>query len=338
MNEALYRQLINLAVIGCGAITEINHIRALRKVPFLRIASLCDVDIKRAEYIKRRHGLYSAETVTDYREILRNRNINAVLIATPPPLHSKMVIESARANKHVFCEKPLAMTSEEAYDVAANIHKGIKFMIGFNRRFVPVYAKVKEMISEGLIGSILCVKILDQGNIRSWPSVSKFHYSSEEGGGVLFEIGCHFIDLARWLVGEVAAVSAKIFSKKFRNVDDTAKVDLTFKSGCKAEIFVSFSASSLRSEMNVRGQKGEIGVRSGDLFLSIKDKCIFKRGPLVLGLNRSSEDSYQREFLHFGRSILEGLEPSPNIVDAIENMKIISAANESSRLGKEIYL
>ena len=329
---------IKIGIIGCGAVADLLHLPALRKVPIFKVVSLCDVDTDRAEYLKKKFCLEDAEIYDDFSELINHSDTAAVLVLTPPRFHAKICLEAATSGKHLFCEKPFAMSLIEANKVREVVEEtNVKFMIGFSYRFRSENLKLKELLCQGFLGRIRHAETYFLTNIRLWPSVSKFQYMKQEGGGALFEMGCHHIDLLSWYLGGVKGVRATVESKILRSVDDEAEVKLEFENGVTGEAHVSWAPSVPRYEIGVTGDEGEMRIKEEDFYVYLKNKFVFRQGPLKLVLDRS-KSSYQRELLHFGNCIRKDVQPNPGISEAVENTKIITAAYESSRLGKKINI
>jgi myo-inositol 2-dehydrogenase/D-chiro-inositol 1-dehydrogenase len=135
---------IKVGVIGAGRIGKLHLENLSVRIPSSEVVALADIFIEGAREIAGRYGI---KTVTaDYREILANKEIEAVVICSPTDTHAQYTIESAEAGKHIFCEKPLDLSLEKIRKVLNVIDRtGVKLMIGFNRRFDPNYAKVHQM-------------------------------------------------------------------------------------------------------------------------------------------------------------------------------------------------
>lgn len=327
---------VKIGIIGCGAVADLHHLPALKKVPILKVVSLCDINMGRAEYLKRKYHLDHVKISNDFDEIVNCSDTEAILVLTPPRFHAKICLEMAASGKHIFCEKPFTLSLVEANNVRGVIKDAnVKFMIGFCYRFMSENLKLKELLRQGYIGKIRHAETYLLTDIRGWPSISKFQYKKKEGGGALFETGCHQIDLLRWCMGKVKRVRATVESRVLKSVDDKAEVTLEFQNGTTAEAHVCWVSSIYKRELAITGEKGKITIKDKDLFIYLQNKFIFGQGPLKLFL-RKSKSNYQRELLYFGNCIRNDVQPNPGINDAVENMEIITAAYESSRLGKSI--
>jgi predicted dehydrogenase len=149
------------------------------------------------------------EYSTDWREVVRRPDIDVVDIATPPNTHAEIAIEAARAGKHIFCEKPLTNTVEEAERALAAVRQaGVKHMVGFNYRRVPALALAKRLIDSGRLGKIFhwrAVYLQDWIMDPLFPRIWKLNRAIA-GSGAHNELNSHLIDLALWLVGPITSV------------------------------------------------------------------------------------------------------------------------------------
>jgi len=127
------------------------------------------------------------------------------------------------------------------------------------------------------LGKIISVETYFLGDIHSWPSISKFHFNKQEGGGALFEMGCHHIDLLSYCMGNVKSVKATIESSALETIDDKAEVNLEFQNGAIAKSHVSWVSSIPKYELSITGEKGEITIKDEDFYLYLKDKLVFGR-------------------------------------------------------------
>ncbi|MDO5083583.1 MAG: Gfo/Idh/MocA family oxidoreductase [Arachnia propionica] len=176
-------------------------------IPVRRIVAEADAEL--AATAARRFGF--ERSTADWREIVEDPDIHVVDIATPNNLHAEAAIAAARAGKHIICEKPLARTSEEAkamYDAVKDA--GIVHMVAFNYRRTPAVMLARKYIEEGAIGKILSFRgtyLQDWSADPDSPLSWRFQ-KSIAGSGTLGDIATHVIDMARYLVGEIASVNA----------------------------------------------------------------------------------------------------------------------------------
>src|SRR5881275_153953 len=183
---------------------------------------------------------YGYEYATaDWRELVADDRIGLFDNVGPNSLHAEPTIAAAEAGKHVVCEKPLGRDARESYDIWRRVAAtGVKHLCAFNYRFVPAVRLAREMIDAGELGEIRHFRgrylqdWADDASLDTW----RFH-ADEAGSGALGDLGAHVVDLSRFLMGEIAAVSG--FTKTFlegRQVDDAVEAAVEFASGAVGTI------------------------------------------------------------------------------------------------------
>lgn len=180
-------------------------------VPAPTMQVLCGRNLDAAGAAARQYGW--AETATDWRLVLERDDIDIIDICTPNFNHAEIAIAAARAGKHILCEKPLAMNLDEAKAMLAAVEEaGVVAMVCHNYRFAPAVAFARQLIAEGRLGQIYHVRaqyLQDWIMDPNFPAVWRLQRSTT-GSGALGDIGSHILDLARYLVGEISAISATL--------------------------------------------------------------------------------------------------------------------------------
>ena len=194
---------IKVGVIGAGRIGKLHLENLAVRIPSAEVVAVADVFVEAAKELGDRFGVITVSQ--DYREILSNNDIDAVIICSPTDTHAQYTIEAAEAGKHIFCEKPLDLSLEKIQTVLDVVEKtGVQLMIGFNRRWDPNYARVKQVVSDGKIGEPHILKITSRD-----PSPPPPEYIAVSGG-MFLDMTIHDFDMARFAVGsEVTEVYAK---------------------------------------------------------------------------------------------------------------------------------
>lgn len=210
---------VKIAIIGCGSIANNAHIPAYMKNEKAEIIYFCDIIPERAEAAVEKYGCGKA--VTDYHEILKDPDIDAVSVCTPNNLHAQISIDFMRAGKHVLCEKPAARTYSEALEMQKVQHEtGKTLNIGVVNRFNDRVNLIKQMIDEGRLGDIYHVYV----SFRSYRSIpglgGAFTTKAIAGGGALIDWGVHFLDIVMYCCGDPKplTVSGETFCKLGRDI------------------------------------------------------------------------------------------------------------------------
>src|SRR5687767_12900343 len=169
---------LRFGVIGAGRIGKIHAENLATRIPGVQVAAIADVDLKAAQDLAAYNHVPLA--VEDYHAILSDPTIDAVAICSSTDTHAKIVIEAARAGKHIFCEKPIDLSLERIDAALEAVEKaGVKLQIGFNRRFDPNFRKVRTMVAEGKIGTPQIIRITSRDPAP--PPLSYIKVSGEIG-------------------------------------------------------------------------------------------------------------------------------------------------------------
>ncbi|HEV2828056.1 MAG TPA: Gfo/Idh/MocA family oxidoreductase [Pyrinomonadaceae bacterium] len=249
-------------LIGCGDIARRRVAPALRDAECSELIAVSRARSELAASFARDFG--AKRWYADWRDLLKDDEIDAVYIATPVHLHAEQAIAAAEAGKHVLCEKPMAMNvgeCERMIDAARS--QGIKLSVAYYRHFYPVVERIKEIIKSGEIG----VPVLAQleafgsfnpvaGDPRSW-----FLKKQLAGGGPMFDFGCHRIEVLLNIFGPISKVKALIANTVFdREVEDTAAALFRFTRGVCAVLSVSHAIAEAKDTINIFGSLGSLHV------------------------------------------------------------------------------
>lgn len=221
------------------------------------------------------------KTYDDFRDLVKDPEVNVVDLCTPPYVHHEESIASFDAGKHVICEKPLARTGKEAKEMLRSAEKaGVKHMTGFNYRFIPAVSYARKLIQEGFVGQLLHfrgaylnVEVGDLGYINPEFPLD-WHFKRETAGyGALSDLGSHIIDLARFLMGEISAVAGATATfvkerplpdapntKGRVEVDDSMVAAVKFANGALGTIEASWMAPGRKDflRFEILGSEGSL--------------------------------------------------------------------------------
>ncbi len=221
--------MLNIGFIGCGGIAR-HHATRLAQVGGARIVACADASSAAAKSFAADFGHKGAEVFTDHRLMLRLDAVDAVWVCTPTFLHAAAVIDAAKAGKHVFCEKPMAMKAGDAKRMVAACDKaGVRLTIGFVRRFCPQWGKMKQIVQAGTLGAPVIWRFAAGGR-----PANPWFRDENKGGGPLLDGAIHNYDFALQMLGPAASVQAS--STQFDKTSvgsDTASVIITFVSGAQ---------------------------------------------------------------------------------------------------------
>ncbi len=191
---------IRVGIIGCGGIAGSKHMPSLKKVKDCEMVAFCDIIEERAQKAAKKFGTPDAKYYTDYKELLKDESIDVVHVCTPNRSHSFITVDALEAGKHVMCEKPMAINTEEAKKMLdAAKRTGKKLSVGYQSRFRDDAVYMKKEAEAGTFGDIYYAKATALRR-RAVPTWGVFLNEYEQGGGPLIDIGTHALDLTLWMM------------------------------------------------------------------------------------------------------------------------------------------
>lgn len=252
---------VKWGLVGCGDIARRRVAPALRE----GACELVAVSRKRtdlAEEFAREFGARS--WYADWRELVRDEEIDAVYVATPVHLHAEQTIAAAESGKHVLCEKPMALNAAECDRmIAACRANNVKLGVAYYRHFYPVVRRVKEIIDSGEVG----VPIVAQANAFEWfdpePSHARVWLLRKElsGGGPMFDFGCHRIEVMLDVLGRISDVKSTLANTLFdREVEDVAVAMFQFERGTCGTLTIAHAAREPQDTFDLFCSRGSIHI------------------------------------------------------------------------------
>ena len=209
-----------IAVIGCGRIAQNAHFPALAKVEGLRVKYACDLLIEKAEAMKEKYEMVE-NAITDYQIALADPEVEAVFVLTPNFAHYTVTMDALRADKHVFCEKPVTVNYALSKEMADEANKRGKILnIGVCNRYHKSVEMLREMNERGEFGNIYHVYCSFRAH-RSIPGLGgAFTTKAESGGGVLIDWGIHYFDLILYILGspELKTLTANAYNEMAKDI------------------------------------------------------------------------------------------------------------------------
>ena len=228
-------QKLNIGVIGTGRIGRLHTEHLAYRIPEAEVVAVADLFPEAAETCAADFQVPAA--AGDYREILENREIEAVVICSSTDTHSQMIEEAARAGKHIFCEKPIDFDLARIDAALGAVEAaGVKLQIGFNRRFDPNFKRVRDLVAEGKIGTPHILRITSRD-----PEPPPIEYV-KVSGGIFLDMAIHDFDMARFLMGdevtEIYAAGTVLVDPEIGKAGDldTALITLRFEGGAVGAI------------------------------------------------------------------------------------------------------
>ena len=335
-DEVAMGETVHVGLVGLGRMGRFHAANLAGRIPGARLVRIADADEDAAR--ENAAWLGGVEWSTRYEDLLEEPEIEAVVVASPTPLHAEMAAAAAAAGKHVFCEKPISLELERTWQVIEAVRAaGAKLQVGFQRRFDPDYLAAKEKISGGHIGEVY----LFRTTLRDMRSPG-FDYI-KGSGGFFADVTVHDFDAARWLIGEiteVTAAGAALSDPGFEEAGDidNAVVTLRFASGALGVIDNSRAAGyGYECSSEILGQRGTLRIdnhrRVAVETLTPGRAC----QDYVSDFVERFADAYRGEMEHFVRVVRGEAEPQPSGAAAAATV-LAQAAERSHREGRTVRL
>ncbi len=250
---------LRLGFVGCGAITA-HHLPALRGLPGVALAAAADLDLDRASAMARKFGI--PRVCRDPYELLGH--VDAILLATPNATHAQIATEFLAQGVHVLCEKPVTTSAEKLDRMLAAARSGARLMGAHSMRFLPNMAMLRRVVASGWLGHLESVSGGHGGPYEEGGQRTDFRRNPQlSGGGVLIDVGVHFLDLTVWLAGGAPeSVEYRATLAPGWSVETDAEVALVFPDGARASLAFSYSRA-LENALTVRGRWGWVRASLG---------------------------------------------------------------------------
>jgi scyllo-inositol 2-dehydrogenase (NAD+) len=334
---------VKICLIGAGRAGELHGDVYHYKIPNVTITCIFDTNIDKAKALAKKYGVSSEFAFNNYDRALNNSEFDAVVITTPTFTHCDYVLISARNKKHIFCEKPMAISTIDCDKmIEACKREDVTLQIGFMRRFDEGFLKAKEIIRSGQIGEPLIIR----SNTRGPGLPGKWAFNIKNSNGNLAEVNSHDFDSIRWLAdSEFSTVYAVAknsknpkIGKDYPQFYDNATVSITMKNktfGLIDSVCPCDYGYDARAE--VVGTKGVIFI--GSLGESTAVTCTRKTqivSPQILSWKKRFHEAYIAEDRHFIDCILEGSKPIVDGSDGKKAVEVVVCANESIASGKPV--
>ena len=338
--EELASRPVRFAIVGTGGMGA-THAINLAGSSHAEVTWLVDVDLDRANKLQERIG---GRVTDDMEEAFASDDVDVALIALPTSLHRAGVEAAAKHKVHVFCEKPIARTNEDAIAMTkACEDAGVTMMVGHVVRFFSEYMRVKEQLDAGALGDVAIVR----GSRLNPPVMERSPWFADvdKSGGVVLDLMIHEIDTFRWYFGDVERLYAHGLSfTDWHTRRDHAIASITFRNGVIAHCEASWAHSAFRTSLEVAGSKGIIRHSSFDSATltfepstGVEYEGIGQQSKQFTRMRPTNEPPHLRELMVFIDCLRTG-KPVP--VDGDEATRTLIVANavlDSMREDRPIY-
>ncbi len=332
---------LRVGIIGLGMIGT-KRFNAIQQMKSIISHGIFDVDKAKSTAIANIPKIPVIQ-YPSYQALLADPTIEAVVIATPPHITSKIVRDAFKAGKHVLAEKPLGNTAADAAQISRAAQRSGKVLkAGFNHRHHPAIMKAHELFKEGAIGNIMYIRAVyghggRKGYGSEWRMQKKF-----SRGGELYDQGVHVIDLANWFIGEfdrVFATTRNLFWKK-SDLEDNAFCQMLNKKGQVASFHASVTQWKNKFSFEIFGTKGYLFIDGLGRSYGTEKLTVGIEEELGKPYNETiyefpGEDiSWREELTEFERAIATKRRPMADGTDNVVVMKLLEGLYRSAKTNK----
>jgi predicted dehydrogenase len=312
---------------------------AIKRIPYARLVAVADSDESRAQLASEKFG--AEHWYGDYMNLLEYNEVDAIDICTPTKYHADIAVAAAKAGKHVLCEKPVALSLEDADRMirACSQHK-VNLMVAHSRRFIPRYSIVRGIIWEGRIGKPVWATQISR---RTVVEPGSWYFDPNMTLGPIAEVGIHEADLLRWMlrddVVEVCGIARS--SDTTIRVYDQIFAALKFRKGIVGSFEVGYvlpKAFQQYTTLEVLGSEGLISASDNHMNVVTQGAESGITYPLAYSDLLSVNSAYEREIIAFVDSVINGTEPPVTGADARAALEVILAVLQSIQNKKPVKL
>lgn len=362
--KKLSNKILRLGIIGCGGIANGKHMPAEKRNPRAEMVAFCDIIPERAQKAKEEYGTEDSAVYTDYKELLKDETIDAVLVLTHNKEHCRITVDALNAGKHVLCEKPMATTYEEAVKMIEAAKKNNKVLtIGYQNRWRPDSMYMKQMAKDGEFGEVYYAEAIAIRR-RAVPTWGVFIDEEKQGGGPLIDIGTHALDLTLNMMDnyEPAYCVGKTFHKLNKNTEtgnawgdwdvdrftaeDSAFGFIVMKNGAVIYLKSSWAlnmADPKEAITTICGDKAGADMLDGLRINGVKNgrqyimKPNFSTGGVAFFDGAGGKEPADYEAANFSAAILDGQELNVKPEQAAVVTRILEGIYKSQQTGKPYY-
>lgn len=352
---------LRVGAVGIGGIFNAVHSPAWLGHKQVELVAVCDIKGEKAETYAKANKI--SQVYTDYKEMIKKEELDVVDICTPNLLHSEIAVAALNAGRHVFCEKPDAVSISEAKKMADAAQKSGKTLMAMrNNRFRPESQWLKRYITEGHAGDIYTGRC---GWIRRRGIPGKggwFTTKAMSGGGPLIDLGVHMMDLAIWLMGNPVPVSVTGATYcKFANAEEAsdsvhaqfgeAKADgifdvedlatgfIRFANGATLQLEVSWASNIEQEDVFVELRGSKAGIKfSHQSPLKVFSEVAGGLVDIEPHVGGDGGQQHARHINHFVDVLLNGAKPVNTPQDGVHMISVLSALYESAASGREVRI
>jgi predicted dehydrogenase len=273
------QQQLKLAVVGLGKM-GLSHHAMINVHPRVKVEAVCDSTGYVLDVLNKYTGV---RTYTDFDVMLREVDLDAIIIATPSNMHSNMVKAALDKGLHVFCEKPFCLDTKEGEEVTRIANEnGLVNQVGYHYRFVGAFQEVKRLLDVKALGEVTHVLAEAYGPVVLKPKGSTWRTQRTQGGGCLYDYAAHPLNLVNWYFGAPIGVGGSVLNKIYsQDTDDEVFGTLYYEDGKSAQISVNWSDESYRkmsTKITIFGTNGRITADRQECQVYLRDEAAAPSG------------------------------------------------------------
>lgn len=334
---------INVGIIGTGGIGRMHAEGITEEQETMRLIAACDVNSD--ALIRFSDEFHIDQRYTDYRGLLQQNEVDAVVVLAPHDLHEEICVAASRQGKHVLVEKPISRTLHEADRIIeAAEASGCILMVGFNQRYMSRYRKIHRLVSEGAIGEIMSIRI-DHHQDFSVSAESWWRSKETVGGGCVIGSGIHRLDLLRMFLGEPEELFAFGIGDQSRlEAEATVTASIRFRGGAIADFFCNWAVPFawhdktkhfFEEGMTLFGTNGAIHTRADETLFVQKNGHSKNNAVKPIQIE---EAEFESMWAHFARCIRTNITPDTSGQDGRKSLEVVIAIYSSMETGKPVSL
>lgn len=264
--------MIKTGIIGLGKM-GLSHASIINAHPDLELIAVCDSSAFILEAMKR-YGNY--KVYTDFKKMIDENELNALFVATPTKFHADMVLYAMERYVHVFCEKPLSLTTSQGIKLVNTANeKKLVNQVGYHNRFIGTFNYLKEVVSSGVLGNIYHFLGEAYGPVVTKRKDSTWRSESSEGGGCLFDYASHVINLIEYVLSSIKTVDGVMLKKIFsKSVEDAVYCGMYLDNGISGILNVNWSDDTYRkmsTQITVLGTEGKVICDAQEIKIYLKN-------------------------------------------------------------------
>ena len=311
---------VNLGLIGIGQMGA-THFRNCLRLKDAKVFAVADI---REKVLHETKKVGVKHVFKDYTEMLKVKGLDAVIISLPTYLHAEAVIKAAEQGKHIFVEKPMTRTVEEAEPIVSAVKTyGVKLMVGYPMRFTEAFINLKKEVELGSLGA---VQIAVANHVSTGPFFARSSETIPQpvpswwfdtkltGGGSLIDLGCHMIDLLKWYFGEVTDIKGYLGYRYGMDFEDHATCILKFRNGTVGIVNAGWFSTSHRVQVDLFGTANYSSAGS-------KSPTLFEYAKNVL--RRAPSSTFYDELEYFVDCLISDVQPEPSAEEGLGVQQLI---------------